>query len=74
MNTLRKKLENKETILGSWEKESEVEQVIGVPWLCEVPILRYLFSTVTTVKEKSKVYVSVNARLLNGAKPEKLET
>ena len=65
---------DKETILGSWEKESEVEQVIGVPWLCEVPILRYLFSTVTTVKEKSKVYVSVNARLLNGAKPEKLET
>ena len=63
---------NKETILGRWEKDSFVEQVIGVPWLSEIPILRYLFSTVTTVKEKTHVVVSVNATLLNSAKPEKL--
>lgn len=64
---------NEEIVLGSWEKDSEVEQVIGVPWLSEIPILRYLFSTVTTVKEKTHVFVTVRASLLNTAKPEKME-
>ena len=64
---------NREVILGQWEKESETEQVIGVPWLSEIPYLRYLFSTVTKVKEKSKVVVAVRADILNTAKPEKLE-
>ena len=64
---------NKEIMLGSWEVESDVEQVIGIPWLSEIPLLRYLFSTVTTVKEKTQVIVSVNARILDTAKPEKLE-
>ncbi|MBE6356867.1 MAG: hypothetical protein E7058_07105 [Lentisphaerae bacterium] len=64
---------NKEVILGRWEKVSEVEQVIGVPWLSDIPVLRYFFSTVTSVKEKTRVYVAVNARLFNAAKPGKLE-
>ena len=64
---------NKEVVIGSWEKESEVEQVIGVPWLIDIPILRYLFGTVTTMTEKTHVIVSVNATIFNSAKPEKLE-
>ena len=64
---------NKDVILGSWEKNSTVEQRIGVPWLSDIPILRYLFSTVTTVEEKTKVIVSVNARVFQSSKPEKLE-
>ena len=63
---------NREVILGEWNKESEVEEVIGIPWLSEIPVLRYLFSTVTTVKEKTRVYVTVNARLLDASKPEEL--
>ena len=64
---------NKEVILGRWEKVSEVEQVIGVPWLSEIPVLRYLFSTVTSAKEKTTVYVAVNAGLFKAGAPEKLE-
>ena len=61
-----------DVIIGSWEKESEVEQVIGVPFLSEIPILRYLFSTVTSVTEKTRVYVAVNAGLLDTSAPEPL--
>ena len=60
---------NKEIILGKWNKESEVEQNIGMPWLSDIPVLRYLFGTVTTVKETTRVYVSVIARVLNTSKP-----
>ena len=58
---------NKETILGCWDLDQEVEQVIGVPFLCDVPILKYLFSTTTTSHEKTRVYLSVTARLLDTA-------
>ncbi len=61
---------DKETVLGQWEKENTVTQVIGVPWLSEIPILRYLFSTETTVVEKTHVYATVHASLLNTAQPD----
>jgi hypothetical protein len=64
---------HKEIVLGRWEKISEVKQIIGVPWLSEIPILRYLFSTETTVKEQTRVYVTVKASLLNTAKPDGLD-
>jgi len=59
----------RETILGGWDLDQEVEQTIGVPWLCEIPILKYVFGTTTTSMEKTKVYLTVTARLLNTAKP-----
>ena len=64
---------NRETILGSWDLEQEVEQVIGVPFLCDIPILKYLFSTTTTSREKTRVYLSVTARLLDSARPADIE-
>ena len=64
---------NQETFLGQWKKDTVVEQVIGVPFLSKIPILRYLFSTVTTQKETINVCVSVTATLLNTAAPEKIE-
>ncbi len=61
---------DKETVLGRWEKESTVTQVIGVPWLSEIPILRYLFSTETAAVEKTHVYATVHASLLNTSMPD----
>ncbi len=61
---------NREMVLGRWEKESLVETTIGVPFLCDIPILRYLFSTVTTENEKTNVYVTVTAKLMNSAVPD----
>ena len=52
---------NQETILVKWEKVSKVEQTIGVPFLCELPILKYIFGTTTSNDEK--IYVIVTARV-----------
>ena len=59
-----------ERIIASWEREQEVEQTIGVPILCEIPLLKYLFGTTTVSKEKSKVYLTVTATMLNTSKPD----
>ena len=59
-----------ERIIASWDREQEVEQVIGVPFLCDIPILKYLFSTTTTSVERSKVYLTVTATMLNTSKPD----
>ena len=62
-----------ERIIASWEREQLVEQTIGVPFLCEIPVLKYLFGTTTVSREKSKVYLSVTATMLNTAKPDGME-
>ena len=54
-------LSGEEKILASWSEESEVEQVIGVPFLSEIPILKYLFSTTTTNRQKSWFFVTARA-------------
>ena len=37
----------KEKILAIYEKENDVEQTIGLPVLSKIPVLKYLFSTVS---------------------------
>ena len=56
---------NKEKVLAAWDKEDETEQTIGVPFLSDIPILKYLFSTTTTSREKTHVYLTVTAEMLN---------
>ena len=56
---------NKEFVLAQWDSDSMVEQTIGVPFLSEIPILKYLFSTTTTQNEKTRVYLTVKATLLD---------
>ena len=51
----------KEKILAIYEKEHDVEQTIGLPILCRIPVLKYLFSTVTNIKERTYIVVSVEA-------------
>ena len=65
---------DEEFLLGRWEKESKVTQVIGVPWLSDIPVLRYLFSTETESIEKTHVCVTVTARLLNSSRPDGMST
>jgi len=60
---------NKEIILTQWDKEQDVEQTIGVPFLSNIPILKYLFSTTTTSRETIRVYMTVKAEMLNTALP-----
>ncbi|MBO5309291.1 MAG: hypothetical protein J6C40_14940 [Lentisphaeria bacterium] len=55
----------KEKILAVYEKENEVEQTIGLPVLCRIPVLKYLFSTVTSIKERTYIVVSAEAALVD---------
>ena len=67
---------NSETHLGKvalYEKENDVEQTMGLPVLCRIPILKYLFSTVTSIKERTYIIVTAEAELVHpdssGLKP-----
>ena len=55
----------KEKILAVYEKENDVEQTIGLPILCRIPVLKYLFSTVTSIKERTYIVVSAEAALVD---------
>ena len=61
---------NKEMILAQWDKEQDVKQTIGVPWLSKIPYIGYLFGTTTTSREKVHVCLTVKAEIMNTAKPD----
>ena len=61
---------NKEMILAQWDKEQDVKQTIGIPWLAKIPYLGYLFGTTTTSREKIHVCLTMKAEIMNTAKPE----
>ena len=52
---------NVEKIVGIYEKESEVKQTIGLPVLSKIPVLKYLFSTTTVVRETTYVIITAEA-------------
>ncbi len=55
----------KEKILAVYEKENDVEQTIGLPILCRIPVLKYLFSTTTSIKERTYIVVSAEAAMVD---------
>ena len=63
-----------EQIIAQWDKFQEVKETIGVPFLMDIPILKYLFSTETVSKEKSKVYLTVKAEVLDIGHPVDIQT
>lgn len=52
---------NKEVVLASWTRTAMVEQTIGVPFLCELPVLKYIFGTTTKNAETIRCIVTVRA-------------
>jgi len=54
-----------ERLLAAYDRKQKVDQVVGVPFLSEVPGLKYLFSTTTKVDENVKVFVTIKARLVH---------
>ncbi|MDD3886543.1 MAG: hypothetical protein PHI35_06710, partial [Victivallaceae bacterium] len=54
-----------EKILAVYEKEYDVEQTIGLPILCRIPYIKYLFSTVTSIKERTYIVVTAEASLVH---------
>ncbi len=58
---------NREWTLAVWETSRQVRQTIGIPFLCEIPVLKYLFSTTTTSEEKTRLCLTVTAEVINTA-------
>ena len=54
-----------EQLLGSFNQTQKVEQTIGMPFLSDIPYLKYLFSTTTTIDSDTKVFVTVKGRLVH---------
>ena len=52
---------NKEQLIASWNRSSDVEQTIGIPFLCEIPVLKYIFGTTTSNTEVTRFFVTVRA-------------
>ena len=50
-----------EKLLAVYEKENWVEQTIGLPILCRIPLIKYLFSTVTKINERTYIVISAEA-------------
>ena len=50
-----------EKILAVYEKENDVEQTIGLPILCRIPVIKYLFSTVTSIRERTYIVLTAEA-------------
>ncbi|MEI8248657.1 MAG: hypothetical protein WCI51_22695, partial [Lentisphaerota bacterium] len=54
-----------EHLLGVFNQVQKVEQTIGMPFLSDIPYLKYLFSTTTTIDSDVKLYVTVTGRLVH---------
>ncbi|MEG2000976.1 MAG: hypothetical protein RR053_06260 [Evtepia sp.] len=50
-----------ERLITSWKRTSNVEQTIGVPFLCELPVLKYIFGTTTSNTETTHYFVTARA-------------
>lgn len=54
-----------EKVLAVYEKENDVEQTIGLPILGRLPLIKYLVSTVTTIRERTYLVVSAEAEMVH---------
>ena len=58
--------------LATYVREQDVEQTVGIPFLVKIPVLKYLFGTTTTIKERTYIIVTAEANLVHpNAKPPK---
>ena len=51
--------QGQEKVICSWTRTSAVEQTIGIPFLCELPVLKYIFGTTTKNMESTHYFVTV---------------
>ncbi len=51
-----------EKLLAEYTKESDVEQYNGIPFLGDIPVLKYLFGSVEHNKPKTRIFVTVVAK------------
>jgi len=55
----------RERLLAIYNRKQKAEQVVGVPFLADIPWVKYLFSTTTKVDENVQMFVTVSSRLVH---------
>ena len=53
-----------ESFLTGWTRQMDVEQTIGVPFLCEIPVLKYIFGTTTRNVEKTHFFLTAESEFV----------
>lgn len=54
-----------EKLLTSYIRENDVEQTVGIPFLVKIPVLKYLFGTTTTLRERTCIIITAEATLVH---------
>jgi len=54
-----------EKLLSTYTRETDAEETIGIPFLVKIPVLKYLFGTTTSLKEKTYIIVTAEANLVH---------
>ena len=54
-----------EKLLATYVREQDVEQTVGIPFLVKIPVLKYIFGTTTTIKERTYIIVTAEANLVH---------
>ena len=55
----------REKLLATYVRENDVEQTVGIPFLVKIPVLKYLFGTTTTLKERTYIIITAQADLVH---------
>jgi len=58
-----------EKLLATYVREQDVEQTVGIPFLVKIPVLKYLFGTTTTIRERTYIIVTAEANLVHPDAP-----
>lgn len=53
---------NQENIIAGLTRSHSVKQMIGVPFLCELPVVKYLFGTETSSESETKIFVTAQLK------------
>lgn len=61
LNSIEQMNAGNEKVLTSFVQEHDVTQYNGIPFLCEIPLMKYVFGAETTSKAKTHVIVTVKA-------------
>jgi len=65
LNSVQQMTSGSETVLTTFSREHDVTQFVGIPYLSELPVLKYLFGSETTSKAKTQVVITVKAESVN---------
>ena len=50
-----------EKLLATYTKDHQVKEVIGLPYLCDIPVLKYIFGSTSQATTHDRIFVTLSA-------------